>query len=279
MTAILEALKASRLLPPHAFRLDGEAAPPRATRQALERFHTKKHVDKVYLRERGTKQPPEECMSCLLMCALTTPPFRPSTHPPIHPYLPSTPPPPHPPTHPPTQLFALFRQSAHLLASGQGSGVREIDGDTAVMPGTEEAALRAAGAVRELVLYLKSLTTDPLIFLFLTTHTHHQPIHPSIHPSIHPPTNQPITHSTNPPPHPQTCTAVDRVLSGEAPAAFCVVRPPGHHATPSQAMGFCFFSNAGVAALHARAVHGLQRVACVDVVRGVVWCGVIWWWR
>lgn len=43
--------------------------------------------------------------------------------------------------------------------------------------------------------------------------------------------------------------------------------PKRHHATPSQAMGFCFFNNAGVAALHARAAHGLKRVACVDVVR------------
>lgn len=47
VTAILEALKASRLLPPHAFCLDGEAAAPRVTRLALERFHTKAHVDKV----------------------------------------------------------------------------------------------------------------------------------------------------------------------------------------------------------------------------------------
>jgi hypothetical protein len=47
VTAILEALKASRLLPPHAFCLDGEEAAPRATRLALERFHTKRHVEKV----------------------------------------------------------------------------------------------------------------------------------------------------------------------------------------------------------------------------------------
>lgn len=65
---------------------------------------------------------------------------------------------------------------------------------------------------------------------------------------------------------------MDRVLAGEAPAAFCIVRPPGHHATPTQAMGFCFFNNVGIAALHARAVHGLQRVACVDVVR-CAWLG------
>lgn len=58
--------------------------------------------------------------------------------------------------------------------------------------------------------------------------------------------------------------AVDAVMAGEAPAAFCAVRPPGHHAEPDQAMGFCVFNNVGVGALHARAAHGLRRVAVVD---------------
>ena len=47
--------------------------------------------------------------------------------------------------------------------------------------------------------------------------------------------------------------------------AFCCVRPPGHHATPSKAMGFCYFNNVAVAVCHARAAHGLRRVAVVDV--------------
>lgn len=47
--------------------------------------------------------------------------------------------------------------------------------------------------------------------------------------------------------------------------AFAVVRPPGHHARPAAAMGFCFFNNVAVAAARARAVHGLERVAIVDV--------------
>mmetsp|Transcript_6330 Transcript_6330/g.19972 ORF Transcript_6330/g.19972 Transcript_6330/m.19972 type:complete len:487 (-) Transcript_6330:21-1481(-) len=60
--------------------------------------------------------------------------------------------------------------------------------------------------------------------------------------------------------------AVDAVLGGEGfHSAFACVRPPGHHATPTQAMGFCLFNNVGVAALHARAAHGCQRVAVVDV--------------
>ena len=58
--------------------------------------------------------------------------------------------------------------------------------------------------------------------------------------------------------------AVDAVVAGEAKNAFCAVRPPGHHAEPSTAMGFCLFNNAVVGALHARAVHGLRRVAVVD---------------
>jgi acetoin utilization deacetylase AcuC-like enzyme len=57
---------------------------------------------------------------------------------------------------------------------------------------------------------------------------------------------------------------VDLVMRGTVNNAFAAVRPPGHHAEPSRPMGFCLFNNAGVAAQHARAVHGLLRVAVVD---------------
>ena len=58
--------------------------------------------------------------------------------------------------------------------------------------------------------------------------------------------------------------AVDAVMAKEAENAFCAVRPPGHHAEPDRAMGFCLFNNAAIAALRAREVHGLERVAVVD---------------
>ncbi len=58
--------------------------------------------------------------------------------------------------------------------------------------------------------------------------------------------------------------AVDAVMEGWASAAFAAVRPPGHHAESVRAMGFCFFNNAAIAAHHARARWGLQRVAVVD---------------
>lgn len=58
--------------------------------------------------------------------------------------------------------------------------------------------------------------------------------------------------------------AVDMVMGGEAKAAFCAVRPPGHHAEKVTAMGFCFYANASVAALHAMEAHGLSRVAIAD---------------
>ncbi len=58
--------------------------------------------------------------------------------------------------------------------------------------------------------------------------------------------------------------AVDAVMAGEADNAFCAVRPPGHHAEPRRAMGFCFFNNAVVGAERARRAHGLTRVAVVD---------------
>jgi len=87
------------------------------------------------------------------------------------------------------------------------AGLRFIDGDTIVSPGSGEAALRAAGAV---------------------------------------------------------CAAIDAVMQGEMRNAFCAVRPPGHHAEPNQAMGFCLFNNVAVGAMHARDRWKLQRIAVVD---------------
>ncbi len=58
--------------------------------------------------------------------------------------------------------------------------------------------------------------------------------------------------------------AVDAVMAGEAKNAFCAVRPPGHHAEPDRAMGFCLFNNVAIGARHARAHHGLARAAVVD---------------
>ncbi|MGD9543239.1 MAG: histone deacetylase family protein [Methylocystis sp.] len=58
--------------------------------------------------------------------------------------------------------------------------------------------------------------------------------------------------------------AVDAVMRGDVKNAFVAMRPPGHHATRAAPMGFCFFNNAAVAALHARAAHGASRVAIVD---------------
>jgi acetoin utilization deacetylase AcuC-like enzyme len=96
---------------------------------------------------------------------------------------------------------------AELLDSVPKSGMVRVDADTAMSPGSGNAALRAAGAA---------------------------------------------------------VAAVDAVLKGEAANAFCSVRPPGHHAEPDQAMGFCLFNSIAVGAAHAQAVHGIERVAIVD---------------
>lgn len=82
-----------------------------------------------------------------------------------------------------------------------------IDGDTYLSSGSENAALRAAGAV---------------------------------------------------------CQAVDMVMAGDINNAFCAVRPPGHHAEPDQAMGFCLFNSAAIGALYARKKHFCHRVAIID---------------
>jgi acetoin utilization deacetylase AcuC-like enzyme len=90
-----------------------------------------------------------------------------------------------------------------LCASGGGF----IDADTAAVPATWEAALRAAGGA---------------------------------------------------------CALVDALLAGEAPTGVSAQRPPGHHAEPDRAMGFCFFSNAAIAARRATSAHGLRRVLVLD---------------
>jgi acetoin utilization deacetylase AcuC-like enzyme len=59
-------------------------------------------------------------------------------------------------------------------------------------------------------------------------------------------------------------TAVEAVLDGEADNAFAIVRPPGHHALPDRAMGFCFFNNVAIAARWLIEKRGLKRVMIVD---------------
>lgn len=59
-------------------------------------------------------------------------------------------------------------------------------------------------------------------------------------------------------------TAVEAVVSGHVQNAYALVRPPGHHAIRESGMGFCMFSNLAIAAMHARATLGVNRIAVVD---------------
>ncbi|MDQ4071695.1 MAG: histone deacetylase [Actinomycetota bacterium] len=60
------------------------------------------------------------------------------------------------------------------------------------------------------------------------------------------------------------CAMVEALLGAEAPAGFCMLRPPGHHALPVRAMGFCLFNNIAVAARHALDALGARRVLILD---------------
>ena len=60
------------------------------------------------------------------------------------------------------------------------------------------------------------------------------------------------------------CDAVERVIAGEDNTAFCLVRPPGHHAMPDHAMGFCLLNNVAVGARVATKELGIERVLIVD---------------
>ena len=94
-----------------------------------------------------------------------------------------------------------------IKAAVPHQGLRNLDGDTVISPGSADAMVRAAGAA---------------------------------------------------------VRAVNAVAKGEVANAFCAVRPPGHHAESARPMGFCLVNNAAVAALHARAAHGLRRIAVID---------------
>ncbi|MEL7543845.1 MAG: histone deacetylase family protein, partial [Pseudomonadota bacterium] len=94
-----------------------------------------------------------------------------------------------------------------LKSARPSDGIRQLDPDTAMVPGTWDAALRAVGA---------------------------------------------------------GLTAVDKVMSGDARNAFCAVRPCGHHAERTRAMGFCLFANVAIAGLYARETYDVERVAVVD---------------
>ena len=60
------------------------------------------------------------------------------------------------------------------------------------------------------------------------------------------------------------CAAVDAAMEGTAKRVFCAVRPPGHHAEPNRAMGFCLFNNIAIGAAHAFETYGIERLAIID---------------
>jgi len=61
-----------------------------------------------------------------------------------------------------------------------------------------------------------------------------------------------------------SCLAIDDVMKGKYSSVLCAVRPPGHHASKNQSMGFCIFNNIAIAAMYSLKNYALSRVAIVD---------------
>lgn len=59
-------------------------------------------------------------------------------------------------------------------------------------------------------------------------------------------------------------TAIDLIMKGEVKNAFCLVRPPGHHATPARGMGFCLFNNVAIAARYIQSRYQLKKILIID---------------
>ncbi|MBI2472708.1 MAG: histone deacetylase [Planctomycetes bacterium] len=59
-------------------------------------------------------------------------------------------------------------------------------------------------------------------------------------------------------------TAIDLIMKGEEKNGFCLVRPPGHHATPARGMGFCLFNNVAIAAKYIQSKYPLEKILIVD---------------
>ncbi len=139
----------------------------------------------------------------------------------------------------PERLDAISDQ---LLASGLAACLHE---DQEVLPATTEQLARVHTS--EYIDWLRSkspsqgyVSLDP--DTFMNAHTHVAALHAAG----------------------AAVRAVDEVMNERARTVFCSVRPPGHHAMPGQAMGFCFFNNVAVAAAHALAQYGLERIAIID---------------
>ncbi|MVW78984.1 histone deacetylase family protein [Bordetella sp. 02P26C-1] len=138
----------------------------------------------------------------------------------------------------PQRLDAITDQ---LLANGLMPFLTEQDAP----PATREAILRVHGAK-----YLDSLYAQ-------SPQEGYAQIDPDT--LMNPHTMEAALHAAG-----SGIAAVDAIMQGQAANAFCAVRPPGHHARPNQAMGFCFLNNIAIAARHALEVHGLSRVAIID---------------
>jgi len=133
----------------------------------------------------------------------------------------------------------------HLLATGLDVALTRFD---APLVRLEDLALaHTSGFVAELSEFMKQASTSG----------EYRSIDPDT--SIGPATWQAAMRAAG-----AAVAATDAVIDGRAENAFCAIRPPGHHATRSRAMGFCFFNNVAIAARYALDVRGLQRVAIVD---------------
>ncbi len=158
-----------------------------------------------------------------------------------------------------TALYTHASSAEHDTGEGHPERIERIEAVNAALSGESWAALRRSDAPRATPDQLKRVHVGGYVDLVLDNIPEQGYARLDADTVLSPGTGEAALRAAG-----AIIAAVDDVVAGTADNAFCAVRPPGHHAEPQRGMGFCLFNNVAIGAMHARAVHGLKKIAIVD---------------